>query len=238
MGIESQEQTIHLKRLRPRLSLRTLLLLTTIVALGLALLRLGIEIVPLRTEVHRLRGELGHLVVDAGAKDRIQALALTDHVPMTWKWKVYLPAGRTYYLRTKWDEIPLRGKPDDEFGSRWKLDCEDSREITIVCAIRKSADGKRWKLFQQQKNIGSGSSSIINSVPPKSTEWMENNPGCSIGGVVILNGQVISADPNSITLLRQRMMEKTSATTSTLPQGPAKGLMIWIEAAPSSAATK
>ena len=80
----------HIKRgPLPRFSLLTLFLVTAIFAMTIALVLLWREVEPLRTRVHSLEVELGHLhVTDA---DRPSVISVRTDEPLTWKWRVFLP---------------------------------------------------------------------------------------------------------------------------------------------------
>ena len=74
----------------------TLLLLATIVAMGVTLWRMGHEVVPLRTELRDLRKELGYFLVKQPAK--IHVIQVGEASGKTWKWRLHLPANKTYQL--------------------------------------------------------------------------------------------------------------------------------------------
>ncbi len=79
---------------RPRFSLLTLLLLTTVVAMSVALWQLGSEVVPLREEVRQLRAEVGKLSVFDDEK--IYAIQLKTEEKNVWWWRIYLPPGKFF----------------------------------------------------------------------------------------------------------------------------------------------
>jgi hypothetical protein len=83
---------------RPRLSLLSALLLMTIVGLSIAVTQLWREVGPLRAKVSLLRNETGRLSVDDPTQ--IHAIEVRTSEPLLWKWRVWVPDGRTgrYFL--------------------------------------------------------------------------------------------------------------------------------------------
>ena len=73
----------------PPFSLLTPFLVTAILAMTIAVILLWREVGPLRTRVHSLEAELGHLqVTDV---DRPSVISVRTDEPLTWKWRVFLP---------------------------------------------------------------------------------------------------------------------------------------------------
>lgn len=85
-----------MRRLHPRFSLLTVLLVMALVACGITIWQLWRELSPLRDEVRALRAESGLLTIYDTSK--IHAIALTTLEDNTWRWRLYLPAGRQYSL--------------------------------------------------------------------------------------------------------------------------------------------
>jgi hypothetical protein len=96
-------------RRRPRFSLLTMLLLTTIVGLGIVVALQWRQIEPLRREVRELRGEVGRLTIDDPKK------AYAIFVPTVegnhWRWRVYLPPGAEYRTFVYSGRLPERRGP-------------------------------------------------------------------------------------------------------------------------------
>ncbi|MAT68988.1 MAG: hypothetical protein CMJ58_05635 [Planctomycetaceae bacterium] len=102
--------TARSTRHRPRFSLLTLLLIATVAALTLAVIQLYGELQPLRAEVRRFRNEFGTIEIPAGQEGRIHAVRMLAHREREWKFRVYLPRGRTYRAYIAQGELP--GRPD------------------------------------------------------------------------------------------------------------------------------
>src|SRR5882724_1348501 len=83
---------------RLRLSLLNLFCLTAIVALSIVIALLWREVVPLRTEIRQLRNEVGKLTIDDPTKVAVIQFHQNDD-ELTWRWRVWIPAGHSYRLR-------------------------------------------------------------------------------------------------------------------------------------------
>jgi hypothetical protein len=84
-------------RRRLRFSVLNLALVLTIAALGVGLYRAGQEVVPLREALRGLREEMGYFHVDD--ESRFHVKQVSTKLPGAWKWRLFLPEGRTYSLR-------------------------------------------------------------------------------------------------------------------------------------------
>jgi hypothetical protein len=93
----------------PRFSLRNLLLLMTCVALGVALWQSRQRIGPLQTEIELLRRELGYLTIAEPAK--VNAIQLQTGNPLIWQWRIYLPPGTRYRIRSSSGFLPDQQGP-------------------------------------------------------------------------------------------------------------------------------
>ncbi|TWT95903.1 hypothetical protein Pla108_29800 [Botrimarina colliarenosi] len=81
-------------RLRPRISLLSLLLLTAIVALSLALWGESSRRWPLEREIQALRREVGEVAVADPTKMYVQPLDNSVDNRMHFRWRAYVPPGR------------------------------------------------------------------------------------------------------------------------------------------------
>ena len=100
----------------PRFSLLGLLLLMTIAAMGVGLWRLYSELAPLRQEVEQYRNVLGIIRVEEPTK--IHALRLPTASDEPRKYRVYLPAGRSYFWHYSQSAIPKDAIPTSKGSGR------------------------------------------------------------------------------------------------------------------------
>ena len=125
---------------RPRISLRTLLLLMAIFAMGITIWQLRADLEPLRTEVRRLRDETGQLTIEDS--ERIHAIQMITDYPLTWKWRVYIPAGRKVRLMHQNHHISKDGLPKANLNSGRLL--IGPKEFVVTVKIDKQSDGQ-WR---------------------------------------------------------------------------------------------
>lgn len=89
-----------------RFSLLNLLLMFVVVGQGLVILQLA----PLREEVRQLRIDAGVLSIDD--PDKIEAMELQGYYDSVWRYRVYLPPGRSFAIAVKWNDLPAEGTPN------------------------------------------------------------------------------------------------------------------------------
>jgi hypothetical protein len=105
----SQSPTQSRRHWRPRFSLLSALLLMTIVALTLAVVRQRGDVERLRSEVRQLRDEVGKLSIDDPTTPcAIRLLSLDES---TWKYRIYVPPGQRYGLALTVNDVPQSGLP-------------------------------------------------------------------------------------------------------------------------------
>jgi len=128
-----------------RFSLASVLCLATILAMGLAILRFQSELVPLREEVLRLRGEAGNLTIEDSK--RLHAIRLRTEDDLSWKWKVHLPKGKTFFLYSyvgKWPEqnvLPTQRDGAYRISSPWLSDGSPLPPQTISVSVGRDING-------------------------------------------------------------------------------------------------
>jgi len=233
-----------LKIFRPRFSLRTLLLLTTIVALGVALWRVGSEVVPLRVEVRKLRNELGILQIDESEK--IYAIRVEANDDQLHKFRVYLPKGKQYSVNYAYSGIPIEGQPASagsqnvEAGEylitvriRYRPNLDSGEPSPYASAILRvtPSQGQRFSSSVSNISIGGGSGN----------SWIANQEiDGRCGSIKRIDRQVEISEPDQpVDLLRIRSARPIniqrgadgnviSYSHETIEE-PCDGFMIWIE---------
>lgn len=125
-----------MKTIRPRISMLTILLLLTIIALSVTLWRTGYEVMPLRTQAKQLRQELGQFFVED--QTRIHAQGAQGVYSRVWKWQLFLPTGKSYVLNIYEGQMP-EIPPDDK--KAW------------LEAVRKNAEGFSGPLINGQYSV-------------------------------------------------------------------------------------
>ena len=99
-------------RRRFQFSLRTALLLIALAAVGISLWvsnRMYKQNEQLRADNIRLRNEVGEINVEEGGEYKLHAIRAPGDASRTWKWRVFVPAGHTFYLNAVLNQIPAAG---------------------------------------------------------------------------------------------------------------------------------
>jgi len=228
-------------RVRPRLSLLTALLLTTIVGLAIVVAQLWREVEPLRIDVRRLRTEVGNLTVEDPAKACIIAVP-TSEVD-TWRWRVYLPPGNQYELCEYSGHLP---KPSPHGDNSWydavrkdgvgssSISTALSGEITIESKIFKR-DGT-WLLqtsATKRDDTTSTKSGGTTSIYQPSGDWLSDRRARSSTSDASLTDQLSLEVEQPILLLHLKRPIINDLPggghTSTMPTDSADGIVIWLE---------
>lgn len=203
----------ELPRHRPRFSLLTLLLLMTIAAMGIVIWPLWGEVEPLRTEVRRLRNEVGALSVEDETK--FHAIAVPTSDEFTWKWRVWIPPGRHYRVFYQGDAIPKAGYP----ASLGSISLGTSGEQWVEYRIRQDLRAGQWMGALATRDSGVGSCQ---------QDWVEWSRKASEGEGVGRTTTVF--EPNERVLLQRFRVSQTNSSSQV--EDPAAGFMIWVEPAP------
>jgi hypothetical protein len=181
-----------------------------LVACGITIWQLWREVGPLRAEVRRLRDEVGELAVDDPAK--IHAIQVRQPDSLTWRWRLWIPEGRTYALRSVGGKIPAKGYP--ELGGT--LFVRDPGEMSVEYRITKDPRSDTWRGAMSVKggSIGSDEHAWVT--------W-SNRTGTGVG----VGTSTRSFEPGAtVVLTRQRFGQGDSSDD--IPDR-APGFMIWLE---------
>lgn len=204
-------QIVPRRSWRPRLSLLSLLLLMTIVGMAIVIARLWHEVGPLRAEVRKLRDEVGALSIDDPKKVyAIQVRMTPDYV---WKWRVWVPEGRSYLLKYAGENIPKAGIPKPN----GFITVNKSGETWVQYNISPEAAATRWAGSLQTPG---------GSVGGASQDWVKWKRQVSSGESVVHTTKEFEPD-KVIVLARHRVSE--NAASSNQIEDPSGGFMIWLE---------
>lgn len=235
---------------RPRVSLLTALLLTTIVAMGIVIAMLWQEVKPLRIDNRRLRSEVGELSIDD--PNRPYAIQVQTHEDDTWKWRIYLPPGGSYSINSYSGTLPPRA---GHTGNSWfdkvrnsgsGMCSENSSfegEVLLEGRLVKEADEwyfvTRYTRRQGTDVVTSGGGK--DSIYQPSGDWLSDRRSQLSSSDVGFEQK--SYEPGSSILLVHVTRPETTELpngghSSRMPQGPAEGIAVWIEQPPVAPAPK
>lgn len=222
---------VESKRYRTRFSMLTLLLVTTIVAMGLGLY----------TQYRRIQG-LNQMVSDAGYlqvnnKNEYHAIYVPKYEELTYRWRVWLPQGRKYRVGIQCNRISsedLSGNFDTEVtfvgedaGDQFGMGISGG-EVVMTYAVRKDKADDGWRVVAQLDNLTLGSKSTTSRKLDKNGgKWPDGSIGMS-STYGLQRGVFRGALGSPFVLFRKR----TSSTSISSNGPPADGLLIWIEELP------
>lgn len=198
----------------PRFSLRSLVVAITFVAMAIALWQLYIELAPLRSEVARLRNEVGELSVEDDSK--LHAIEIPQRDEFTWKWRVWIPAGRKYELLVRSENIPKEGLPMPE----GTITISEFGEMWVMYRIARDPRDNTWR---------GSTSTRTGSVGSDQHDWVEWGSRVSTDEGV--NQSTLVGDPAKPLVLARKRVSKT-VTSSQNIEDPAAGFMIWLNPIP------
>lgn len=219
-------------RLRPRISLLSLLLLTALVACGLVITLQARELGPLRREVQQLRDEVGSLVI----LDDSVPHALKIDIPDTatrkeWRWRIWCPPGTSptfhYY------EGPTGGKgwPPFRRHDPWGMGENNGSaqlrggvQYTVSYTFEHDAATQRWSSAVRLTSADGSGPISFGSTSRSEIPWM--------GGVVLVEGvqqQTTQLSVASKRALVYRLRGMPGVNSSAGVPSVAPGFMLWLE---------
>lgn len=206
--------------MRPRFSLTTLVLVTTIVAMGITVVTLWREVAPLRDEVERLRADAG--VLDVGDQQLVHAIAGKTYQQKTFRWRVWCPAGKQVTVHIATHGIPVRGltKPDGRLPLN-RLN-QEAAEVEVTLGPETTLDGQvRW-------NLHSDGATYHVRVPEDATDWLLKGATGWTGGP--RHYTLVASPDEPLELMRNRAYyDKSGQVPPANPPELTDGLLVWLE---------
>jgi hypothetical protein len=198
---------------RPRYTLRVLLAAVAVVALVVTwvnMYRLSERNRMLIAENQRLRDEVGELSVED--ESQFHAIQVTADDELEWMWRIWVPPGRSYKVRSVGEQIPKAGF--SQGGGTLML--QDSGEHWVRYRIERDPRDNRWrgKLSARGGSVGGDEHA-----------WVEWGARTSTSDGVGKSTQVFPADER-VLLIRHRVSQ---ATSSDKIEDPSAGFLIWLE---------
>ncbi len=189
-------------------------------------------------EIRSLRNELGYLTIDD--RDRIQIKQIKSPDPLTWKWRIFLPAGYSPAFSYSLNGIEREGLPERQscwFETPFGIETGPTlhlatpgkplarpEEFTFTVAIRRDPR-TGWILLQEGFPDGQSMGSPIT----EAAAWIEDNPGLSTAVTGGSDTASFGVD-EPIPLLRLRVhQEREDGSSYLLVNDPVNGLILWME---------
>jgi hypothetical protein len=179
-------------------------------------------------EMNKLRNAAGYLKIED--KTLLYAIALETYEPLTWRWRVYLPAGRTYSWRIISGNIPPDGVSKEYVGSTNSASTTGV-ECIVILSFRKNPDNK-W-LMTMQVQAADSKNRLDLPVPDEIINQVINVKENPAEGQCIGEGKQVSSKLDvPIIFLKKRILEKQPNGSWQSSPNPMPGIMMWLEAVP------
>ncbi len=211
-------------RRAPRFSLRALLAVLATVALALAIwvsFRVAQENKELRVENDqlriKLRNEFGELEITDANRNKLQAISIPTLEPMTWKWRVYVPPGRTFML---WSEI--NGVSDSNLPQRGSGCSIGPGEQVVTIALRKDESKGTWNWVEK-----TGTTICGPILPPSLSKWIDR-PSSIVERHAGATQVEMAETGMPLELLRFRSFPLPKDGGPTSLSGIGDGILVWI----------
>lgn len=238
-------------RLRPRISLLSLLLLTALVACGIVIAQQAHELEPLRRDNKRLNEERGTLVFKDDQKVQVIRVPdlFTDDPERNQTFRVFIPEGRQYVAVVAVNGIPKEGYPEIERGlpTRMMILGQAGRNAfaTLPPGENQLSIGtQKWPSGQLRIRFAARTTStripLSMSVDSPTDQWPHDKWeafstfGDEVGGITR------AFDPTERIVLKRYRVEPSyvgdrfDVSFSTHePDGPMDGYMLWLEPVPT-----
>ncbi len=206
---------------RPQYSLATLLLLVTVTCLAVALWSTSRELRELRTENQKYRNESGYLTITD--PKNVHAIRIPQPGDSNWHWRVFIPEGRQFRLRTLWHNIPEKGfsSGGGQPSSFWTL---VPGEQIIFAGVSQNLAGER--VFRVRSNRASTYFPVGDWL--MGSRWEFSSIGTS-------TRSVSPGEPLELLRLRatEQVQEKqpdgTIVAVKRSRKDPGPGFLVWIE---------
>jgi hypothetical protein len=201
---------------RLRFSLRALLFVTAFVVVVASHTYTSWQLREVRQENILLRQEIDRFPVEDESKLHVAAITSPD--PLTWRWRVYVPRGRKFVLRTEHKNLPVDGLPTP---LGWVGDELAAGELIVTVTAHKERNG-RWSLLtmapQQRSRF---------FIPAANATWLDTaDVGVRQEG---RDGIKMVPMGEIAVLLRARKSKHLAGGAVTVDTQPTDGVMIWIE---------
>jgi hypothetical protein len=216
-------------RRKLQFSLRSLFLLTLIVALGVTSLLMYRRMSDAERQLVRLRNEAGYLKIEDEAL--FQAIAIPCEEPLTWKWRAYLPKGSNYWWHLNSGTLPARGVLGGGASTRETLPHTQGIEVVATVSIRKDPEpkNKRWLFNLTYRPVdGSEKHGIGTTIPDQVMDQIlqaHMTDGECFGE---LKAETRKRG-ESVILVKRRIGEQTTANSWISSSKPQPGFAVWLE---------
>ena len=206
----------------PRFSIRTMLMVNTMLVMAFTIVLLAMKVVPLQREVRQLRSEAGYLTIDDPTK--LHAIQIETESPLVWKWKVWIPDdGRQYWFNGIAGEIPAEDETQKLTGGMSLTEIAGS-EVIVTAKVYQDLHGK-WQL-----STGAGGGEVLHPLTEEEVAMLRNTRGASWQGIGNWTASFDSGE-SPVILTRRRFAPKdASYIDGGIVSSKGPGVLVWINA--------
>ena len=167
------------------------------------------ESLRLREENVRLRNEIGELTIEPGNENKVHAIAVPELEARTWKWRIYIPEGRTLGLQ-------VQTKSNNSSGSSWSA--FSPGEYTVIVALRRDLNNHFEWIIRESQGASSGETRQTASA---NVEKLINNYSASSTGVGHSTSFVEPGQDLDLLKFEMAGTNASESITVTIHDGPA-----------------
>ena len=209
---------------RLQYSLSTLLLVVTIVCMTFSLFFMYRELRQVRLENQNYRDQFGFLTISD--PNKLHSILIPSNENDSWRWRVYLPPGRSWKLRYIVNDVP----PGDTFPSQHHYSEMGipPGEQTVFAGVTHDLSGKRVFQVAIANKVA-----MRTDLEGKNGSWLDDGSGGLTWQTVGTSSTYSCASDVPLTLLRLRHQKQVAGVSTTYlpnsPSVPTDGFLVWIE---------
>jgi hypothetical protein len=214
-----------------RFSLATLLLVTTVIALSVALFNATSALTKARSELSKLRNEIRTL--DPLETDKMRAIEIPAFGQNQWRWKIDLPDDEKFVLRWAYNDIaaddsmPTQIDPVFNHPKFHAPELPDDEFILLVSAFEQNGE---WFLgVKTESASGRGEMDFATEMKANDSSWLAKRGGNGIHALAGKRKTATNPIETPFVLLRYRKGLSPSPGVTAMDPNPTDGMLIWIE---------
>lgn len=216
------------KRSRLRFSLGTMFVALLVLALVASNLFTSWHLYHARQANRVQQMEIGFLLkelrfLDTSDQENVHIVALETYQELTWKWRIFVPEGKTQALKSMVGELPLGAFPETS-----RLMWIHPGQRILTCFVSRSANGE-WMLTIRTEVDGMVSEST-SKIPDEKMAWFTQQGATHTSGVLpISKQQQTISGTNPFGLIWHRKYVGTKLNQRVDTAQPSEGIVFWLE---------
>lgn len=196
------------------MSLGSLLLLVTLIALALSHIVTSRKLAATHNELVSYRYQYGHLVVDDQTRPHVLGYAKQEN---PWKWHVYFPKGTSYKLMCGVGNVPIAGFPEVsrlQYVQETWIEGTGQNKTMFVSLTESSPDSLKI-------SIGCEGSQTVSQIVPKADVYTTN----VFNSFSVGHGDAFAAGPDETFVIFYQTERKANSAGGSA--GSENGVVVW-----------